>query len=155
MKVVEYSDAVLRLEDRAVLLRVLGAIFALAGVSVLVVPEAWGGISKIVGLFFIVLGAAVAFVPRNTFIRFDRGTGAVALERIGLLLPKYRREVPLDLIEKVEVEEVGSGSDATYRVRLLIKGEDPLPFTEYSGSGEAAQYQLFQRVYGWLKGMPG
>lgn len=154
MKVVEYSDSVLRLEDRAIIVRALGAVFAMAGASVLIAPQVWKGGSTVVGLFFIALGIVVAVIPRNTFIRFDRGTGAVALERIGLLLPKYRREVPLDRVQKVEVEQLGSGGRTTYRVRLLITDEDPLLFTEYSSSGENAHYQLFQRVYGWLKGMP-
>jgi hypothetical protein len=129
VKVVEYSEDVLRLEDRALMLRAIGAIFALAGASILVFPHAWDGGSSLVAIFFIVLGSAIAILPRNTFIRFDRQAGTVVLQRVGTGLAPVRRQVPLEQVEKVEVE--------------------------YTSSGEDAHHKLFQRVHGWLKGMHG
>ncbi len=155
MKVVEYDHEVLRLEDRALLLRSFGAIFALAGISMLAFPHAWDGGSAFAAICCIVGGAALVIFPRNTSIRFDRPAGTVVLQRTGKGLSSVRREVRLDQVEKVEVEQSDTGRDATWRVRLLIRGEDPLPFTEYSTTSEDAQYRLFQRVYGWLKGMHG
>ena len=151
MNVVRKTEEELFLVDRAVPLRILGGFFVLFASLFLAFADRIPFPAALFPWIFLLVGAAIAILPRNTFIRFDRDRGEVTIDRIGTVLPRQQRTIPLDQIHMVEVQEQrGSKGGSTYRVRLLIVDGDPVNFTEYSSSGRGSKDELAETVRTWL-----
>ena len=153
MEVTLQTPDLLVLADRAVPFRVFGALFAVIGILLVVFAPRIPTLPIAVGWGALLIGVATALLPRNTTVRFDRHAGVVVLERRGLVLRGDRRELPLGLVERAEVERVVSGKQgATFRVRLVLRDRDPLPLTMASSSGEAPKAAIAATVTQWLAG---
>jgi hypothetical protein len=153
VKVVRKTEEELFLVDRAVPLRILGGFFVLFASFFLAFADRIPFPAVIFPWIFLLIGAAIAILPRNTMIRFDRERGEVTIDRIGTVLPRQQRTIPLDQIHTVDVQEQrGSKGGSTYRVRLLVTEGEPVNFTEYSSSGRGAKEELAETVRTWLGG---
>jgi hypothetical protein len=148
MKVLRRTSDELLLEDRAIGLRLFGGIFVAAGLAA---AYAGGVGGLLIGVVAIGGGGAIAVLVPATLIHFDRRSGTVTLSRRGAFSSGTLRTVPLASVREVEVESVpDSDGGHTFRVRLLIEGLDPLPFTPWSSSGKEPKRMTMEVVRDWL-----
>ena len=90
----------------------------------------------IIGAFFVLLGLKILLFGRTRTHRFERWRGTLAMDSKGLWGSK-RRELPLDRIADVVVEEIrGRGAPSYYIYYVTAEGERIKWSDFYDGSKE-------------------
>jgi hypothetical protein len=122
------------LRDVPILLWISGLVFM--GIGILIIYE--GGSAKILALLLIALGLAILLFTSFLTITADRLTRTLKLESRSVLRHKLI-QVPFDEIIGINVERSVSssrrGTSSTYRLTLLRRDGQVVPFRSFSSSG--------------------
>lgn len=125
------NEAQLVIHDVPLGLWLFGAAFA--GIGVLIVLE--GGPPLLIALVFVAVGLGLILFSSALKITADRATRTMKLEYRSLLLRRLK-EVPFDDVAGINVERTTGGRrGTTYRLTLLRKDGQVVPFRSSSSSG--------------------
>jgi hypothetical protein len=156
MRIVHETPDLLIVAERAVGMRLSGAVLAALGATLVVVGARAGRTAiGVVGAFMVVLGAMFVLLPAISTFYFNRGEKRLVIARRRVWTPTSQGydEYPLADVNAVRVEEGRSSDDGgtTWRVVVRLADGRSIPFTSYYTSSYEPKAAMAARIANYLR----
>jgi len=139
------DNTTLTLRENPIVFWIIGSILVISGIIFFIINPK----SHFLATVDLTLGLVFFLFPKSLTIRADRISGVITLQHRGLLWGS-KKEIHLNDITGIQVEESQDSDSTTYRIVVVCKDNQVIPFHSYYSSGLRGKQKKAEQLRSFL-----